>query len=52
VLYDPDGVPPPRINSWFALWRTHVVLIAVGPPFIGCGAVMCLVFGQRVLHGG
>jgi hypothetical protein len=51
VLYDPDGVLPPRINSWFALWGTQLILIAVGPVFIGCGALIYLVFGQRVLHG-
>jgi hypothetical protein len=51
VLYDPGGVLPPRINSWFALWGTHLVLIAVGPAFIVCGALIYLMFGQRVLHG-
>jgi hypothetical protein len=51
VLYDPDGVLSPRINSWFALWGSHLVLIAVGPVFIGCSVLLFLVFGQRVLHG-
>src|SRR5262249_21001758 len=51
VLYDPDGVLPPRINSWFALWGGHLLLIALGLISIGCGALIYVLFGQRVLHG-
>jgi hypothetical protein len=52
VLYDPDGVLQPLRDSWYALWGAHLVLAAIaGPLFIGCGAFLCLAFGQRVLHG-
>jgi hypothetical protein len=52
VLYDRDGVLPPRIDSWFALWGFHVILTGfAGPLFIGCSALLCLALGQRVLYG-
>jgi hypothetical protein len=53
VLYDPDGVLPPRIDSWFTLWGFHLILTGfAGPLFIGCSALLCLAFGHRVLYGG
>jgi hypothetical protein len=53
VLYDPNGVLQPLIDSWFALWGFHVILTAIaGPLFIGCSVVLFLAFGHRVLYGG
>jgi hypothetical protein len=53
VLYDPDGVLPPLVDCWFALWGFHLMLSAfAGPLFIGCSVLLCLAFGHRVLYGG
>jgi hypothetical protein len=52
VLYDPEGILPPQIDSWFELWGIQLILITlVGPLFIGGGALVYLAFGDRVLHG-
>ena len=51
VLYDPDEVLPPTLDSWFALWGGHLACILAGPIFFGGAALVYVVFGRRLLGG-
>jgi hypothetical protein len=51
VLYDPDEVLPPTIDSWFALWGGHLTCILVGPIFFGGAALVYVEVGRRLLGG-
>src|SRR5262249_30462061 len=48
VLYDPDNVLPPMIDSWFAIWGGHVMLLIAGLVFLGGAALGCAVFIRQV----
>jgi hypothetical protein len=39
VLFDPDGVLPPRIRSWSSLWGTSLLLVVGGLIFLGGAAL-------------
>jgi hypothetical protein len=51
VLYDPAGIMPPMIESWFARWGTHLLIIIVGLIFWGGTALVYWLIGQLALHG-
>jgi hypothetical protein len=50
VLYDPDDILPPAINSWFALWGGHVVCLLAGPILLGGAAIIYFAFGHRIFE--
>jgi hypothetical protein len=51
VLYDPDEVLPPTLDSWFALWGGHLACIVLGPIFLGGAALVYVAFGPRLIGG-
>jgi hypothetical protein len=51
VLYDPDEVLPPTIDSWFALWGGHLACLLSGPIFFGGAAMVYVAFGERLFGG-
>jgi hypothetical protein len=50
VVYDPDDILPPAINSWFALWGGHVICLLAGPIFLGGAAIVYFAFGHRIFE--
>jgi len=50
VLYDPDDLLPPTIDSWFALWGAHFICLLAGPIFLGGAALVYFTFGRRIFE--
>lgn len=51
VLYDPDEVMPPAIDSWSSLWGVHLMCLVTGLLFWGGGASVYLTAGRRLFGG-
>ena len=51
VLYDPDGIMPPTIDSWFALWGSYLLFILSGPIFFIGSALVYVAFRNRLMGG-
>ena len=50
VLYDLDGILPPVIDSWFAVWGVDLICLLAGPIFLGGAAIVYFAFGQRIFE--
>jgi hypothetical protein len=48
VLYDPDDVIPPMIDSWITIWAGHIALFFFGLVVLGLAALF--VYAVFVLH--
>jgi hypothetical protein len=48
VLYDPDEILPPVIDSWMTLWGGHLLAATVGPIFLGGSVLVIVAFGRRI----
>jgi hypothetical protein len=48
VLYDPDDVIPPMIDSWATIWGGHLAVLLFGLVLVGAAALM--VYAVFVLH--
>ncbi len=51
VIYDPGGILQPMIDSWFARWGSHFLIIVVGIIFWGGAALVYWLIGRFVLQG-
>ena len=49
VLYDPDDVIPPRIDSWATIWGVHIVFLFGGLVGFGLAAFVYWVIFPLVL---
>jgi hypothetical protein len=51
ALYDSDGIVPPTIESWFALWGSYLLFILSGPIFFIGSAMIYVAFRNRLMGG-
>jgi Protein of unknown function (DUF3592) len=46
VLYDPTGILPPMIDTWFARWGMHILMVFSGFLFLGGAGLVYWILGQ------
>ncbi len=50
VLYDPDDILPPTIDSWSAVWGGHMLFVIVGLIFLAGAGLVYFAFGHRIFE--